>query len=61
MRAVAVVVQIVISLVVAASVMPVVLTMVPDAQARSAGPAVAIGVAALAFLIVRIVWPRHRS
>ena len=59
MRALAVVVQIVISLVVAASLMPVVLTMVPDAQARSVGPTVALGIAAFAFLIVRIVWPRH--
>jgi len=60
MRAVAVVVQIVISLVVAATLMPVVLTTMPDAQARSVGPAVALGIAAFAYAIVRIVWPRHK-
>jgi hypothetical protein len=60
MRAVAVVVQIVISLVVAASLMPVVLTTMPDVQARSVGPAVALGIAAFAYAIVRIVWPRHK-
>ena len=60
MRAVAVVVQIVISLVVAASLMPVLLVTVPETQTRSVGPAVALGIAALTFAIVRIVWPRHR-
>jgi len=60
MRAVAVVVQIVISLMVAASLMPVLLVTVPDTQGQAVGPAVAIGIAALTFAIVRIVWPRHR-
>jgi len=60
MRAAAVVVQIVISLVVAASLMPVVLTTMPDVQARSVVPAVALGIAAFAYAIVRIVWPRHK-
>lgn len=60
MRAVAVVVQIVVSLVVAASLMPVLLVAVPDTQSQAVGPAVAVGIAALTFAIVRLVWPRHR-
>jgi len=61
MRAVAVVVQLLISLVVAASLMPVLLVSLPDTQGRAVGPAVAIGIAALTFAVVRIVWPRHKG
>ncbi len=61
MRAVAVVVQILISLVVAATMMPMLLVALPDTQSRSVGPAAAIGIAVLTFAIVRIVWPRHRG
>ena len=62
MRALAVVVQILISLSSsAASLMPVLLMTVPEAQARSVGPPVAIGMAAFAFVIVRMVWPRHKG
>ena len=60
MRAVAVVVQIIISFVVAASLMPVLLVAAPDTQSQAVGPAVAIGIAALTFAIVRVVWPRHK-
>jgi len=60
MRAVAVVVQIIVSLVVAASLMPVLLVTVPDTQSQALGPAAALGIAALTFAIVRLVWPRHR-
>jgi hypothetical protein len=61
MRGVAVIVQIVISIVVAASLMPVLLVSLPHTQSRAVGPAVALGIAALTFVIVRIVWPRHRT
>jgi hypothetical protein len=60
MRGVAVVIQVLISLVVAASVMPVLLAAVPETQHQKVGPAVAFGIAALAFVIVRVVWPRHK-
>ncbi|MFI5176972.1 MAG: hypothetical protein ACHQO8_00315 [Vicinamibacterales bacterium] len=60
MRGVAVVIQILISLVVAASVMPVLLATVPATQNQTLGPAIALGMAALVFVLVRIVWPRHK-
>ncbi len=60
MRGVAVVIQILISFVVAATLMPVLLVSVPAAQSPSLGPALAIGVAALTFVLVRLVWPRHK-
>ncbi|HUL72335.1 MAG TPA: hypothetical protein VLT86_04500 [Vicinamibacterales bacterium] len=61
MRGVAVVIQILVSLVVAASVMPVLLVAVPATQNQKVGPAVAFGIAALVFALVRIVWPRHKA
>jgi uncharacterized membrane protein (DUF485 family) len=61
MRAVAVVVQILVSFVVAASLMPVLLVTVPATQSASVGPPIAIGLAVVAFVLVRLVWPRHRG
>jgi hypothetical protein len=61
MRGVAVVIQVLISLFVAATLMPVLLVSVPAMQSSSVGPAVAVVLAALTFMAVRIVWPRHRA
>jgi len=60
MRGVAIVIQVLISLVVAASVMPVLLVAVPATQNQRVGPALALGIAALVFVLVRIVWPRRK-
>lgn len=54
-------IQVLISLFVAATLMPVLLVSVPEMQSASVGPAVAVVVAALTFVVVRIVWPRHRA
>ena len=61
MRAVAIVVQLLISFVVAASVMPVLLATVPATQSANVGPAVAIGLMVFTFALVRIVWPRRKD
>ncbi len=61
MRGVAVVIQVLISLFVAATLMPVLLVSVPAMQSSSVGPGVAVVLAGLTFVVVRIVWPRHRA
>jgi hypothetical protein len=61
MRGVAIVIQLLVSLIVAATLMPVLLVGVPSLQDRTAGPAVAVGVVVFVFILVRVLWPRHRA
>jgi hypothetical protein len=61
MRAVAVVVQVLVSFVLVASLMPILLVTVPATQKASVGPPVALAMGVLAFLVVRLVWPRHKA
>jgi hypothetical protein len=61
MRAVAVVVQILISFVVVASLMPILLVTVPATQNGSVGPPIALAMAVVTFMLVRLVWPRHKG
>jgi hypothetical protein len=59
MKVARVAVQILISLVIVAVTMPIVLALVPVAQDTAVGPAAAVGLAALVFVILRLGWPRR--
>lgn len=61
MRAVAVVVQVLVSFVLVASLMPILLVTVPATQNASVGPPAALVMGIVAFLAVRLVWPRHKG
>ena len=53
-----IVVQIVISFFLVGLIMPVVVMTMPLARERGAGPLLAIGLIALLFLALRVVWPK---
>ena len=61
MRGVAIVLQVVISLVVAASLTPVVLAEVPETRSRSLGSGLVIGLVLLTFAVVHVLWPRRKD
>jgi len=60
MRIAIVVVQVLITLAVVASVMPFVLVRLPVAQQAGVGPAVLAGAAVVCFLVVRFLWRPRR-
>jgi hypothetical protein len=61
MRALVVVLQIVISVVVTASLMPLLLVSVPAAQNERVGLAIMAGLFAASFVVIALVWPRRKS
>jgi hypothetical protein len=60
MRPVVLAVQVIISLVLTASLMPVVLVTIPAAQNDRVGQGLAIGIFVLSFAVVAILWPRRK-
>jgi hypothetical protein len=61
MRGFAIVIQLLLTLVVVASVMPIVLTVVPQTQNRLIGPGVALALAIAIFAGLRALWPARKS
>lgn len=61
MRAVRVVLQLVISFVITATVMPAILVAVPAARESTNGIGLVAGILAVSFLLVWRVWPRSKS
>ena len=61
MRFVIVIVQLLISAVVTASVMPALLVALPATRDRRVGLSVMAGVMAVAFVLIALVWPRRRK
>jgi hypothetical protein len=63
MRTIGVIVlQLVISFSVTALVLPAVLFRLPSTRASAFGPAVGLGLMAVIFLMLRLIWPRqHRT
>ena len=58
--AVAVVLQVAVSFMVVASVLPAVLVYVPAARGGWAGPGLAIGTMVAIFVLLRVLWPRRK-
>ena len=61
MRIVVVVVQLLISVIVTASVMPVVLVTFPPAQNDRVGLAIMAAILAVTFLLTALVWPKKKG
>jgi hypothetical protein len=61
MRLVIVVVQLAISAVVTATVMPALLATVPAARDRRVGLSLMAGLMAVSFAVISLVWPRRKT
>lgn len=61
MRLLIILVQLVISALVTATVMPAVLVSVPAAKDQRVGLGIVAGLLALTFFLVTLVWPRRRT
>ena len=61
MRATILIVQILVTLVVTAAIMPVLLATVPALRRDAVGAAVLGGVLVVAFVLLRLVWPSARG
>ena len=60
-RVLTLVLQVIISLLITASTMPVLLFTIPQVRDDRIGLGLAVGVFALAFLVLWLVWPRRKS
>jgi len=60
MRILVVIVQLLVSLFVTASLMPIVLVTLPAARERRVGIGIMLGMLAIAFAIVSLVWPARK-
>ena len=61
MRALVVVVQVLLSVVVVALTLPLVMVRVPSAQDPVVGPVIAFAIAVVSFVVMRVVWPSRRT
>ena len=61
MRFVIVIVQLLISAVITASVMPALLVALPAARDRRVGLSVMAGVMAVSFVLMALIWPRRNK
>ena len=61
MRAVIVVLQVLIVLVVVALALPGILAIVPAARDGSTALAIAVGIGVILFVLLRLVWPTRRT
>jgi hypothetical protein len=61
MRGFAILIQLLLTLVVVASAMPIVLTAVPQTQNGMIGPGVALGLAIATFALLRALWPARKT
>jgi len=61
MRVWRVVLQVLVSLVITASVVPAILVSVPAARDEAVGPGLMAGVLGVTLLVVWLVWPRLRA
>ena len=59
MKAMVILLQVVLSLVLVASLTPVVLVMVPGLREGGAGQAVVVVMLVVVFVLLRLVWPRR--